>query len=575
YAIKLTLSGYQDWHRMVTVIAGSTTCVHATLTEVSTSTTIITVNPSVTYVNGTNTFMVNIEVANVLDLHGVNFDLVYDASILCPVNQAGEWAVKGDFLPSNATMFMPPTMSTSTTIGTINVSASIFGTSSGVDGTGTIATIQFKYSGIGSPETILTLNNVALKNHLLSDIPFITSNGEVVQASTEPFGSLSITSVPSGANIFLDGTNTTKMTPATITDILSGTHTLNLTKDGYLDWSSTITVTSGETRYINGTLTMLGDFNKDFYIDYNDLFVFTAVWHLHNSDSGWRKEADFNCDGYIDYNDMFAFTTIWHTHGKTMAPALSAPHITSTVRGYIGVDIDSNTEPIETTRTLSKGDTFTINVIAGKAIDLHGVNFDLVYDGILCPVKQDGRWAKEGDFLLSNTAQQSTIFLPTISTSTTIGTINVTTSIMGTDYGVDCTGTIATIRFEVTGEGKGRVSFHNVVYANHLSNRTNISDTRGGTITTVLLLDSSISEQVLVYPNPYYADKHNTIFFNHLSKNFTIQIFTITGELVREIYEKEWDVRNSTGEKVASGIYIYLIKDSSGDKKAGKLAVIR
>ncbi len=59
----------------------------------------------------------------------------------------------------------------------------------------------------------------------------------------------------------------------------------------------------------------------------------------------------------------------------------------------------------------------------------------------------------------------------------------------------------------------------------------------------------------------------------------TIQIFTIAGELVREIrvetLPQRWDVHNSSGEKVASGIYVYLIKYPAGNKKMGKLAVIR
>jgi hypothetical protein len=32
---------------------------------------------------------------------------------------------------------------------------------------------------------------------------------------------------------------------------------------------------------------------------------------------------------------------------------------------------------------------------------------------------------------------------------------------------------------------------------------------------------------------------------------------------------------NDSGDKVASGIYVYLITDSQGDKGRGKMAVIR
>ncbi|MBU0701363.1 T9SS type A sorting domain-containing protein, partial [bacterium] len=85
-------------------------------------------------------------------------------------------------------------------------------------------------------------------------------------------------------------------------------------------------------------------------------------------------------------------------------------------------------------------------------------------------------------------------------------------------------------------------------------------------------------EKALVYPNPYYANGDG-IYFDKLTENSTIQIFTIAGELVWETRvnssRMSWDVCNSAGEKVASGIYIYLIKNPAGKNKVGKLGVIR
>ncbi len=86
-------------------------------------------------------------------------------------------------------------------------------------------------------------------------------------------------------------------------------------------------------------------------------------------------------------------------------------------------------------------------------------------------------------------------------------------------------------------------------------------------------------ERALVYPNPYYDGKHSCIYFDRLSQDSIIQIFTIAGELVNEIRADSsrmgWNARNSAGEKVASGIYIYLITDPAGNKKAGKFGVIK
>jgi len=88
------------------------------------------------------------------------------------------------------------------------------------------------------------------------------------------------------------------------------------------------------------------------------------------------------------------------------------------------------------------------------------------------------------------------------------------------------------------------------------------------------------SKEVKVYPNPYKPSKgHTKIIFDKLSANVTIRIFTITGELVWEkeniTGSEEWLAVNKDNEKVASGIYIYLITDTTGDKTTGKLAVIK
>ncbi|MBI4752830.1 T9SS type A sorting domain-containing protein [Candidatus Desantisbacteria bacterium] len=86
-------------------------------------------------------------------------------------------------------------------------------------------------------------------------------------------------------------------------------------------------------------------------------------------------------------------------------------------------------------------------------------------------------------------------------------------------------------------------------------------------------------EKVVVYPNPYYANKHDGMYFDRLTRDSVIRIYTIAGELVREItvkdFPQKWDVRNEAGEDVTSGIYLYLIKDPAGNKKTGRLGVIR
>ena len=86
--------------------------------------------------------------------------------------------------------------------------------------------------------------------------------------------------------------------------------------------------------------------------------------------------------------------------------------------------------------------------------------------------------------------------------------------------------------------------------------------------------------RVRAYPNPYKGDKHSQIIFDNLTANVRIKIYTLDGELVKEIGEQEgnkayWDVKNKQGEKVTSGTYIYHITNPKGEEKKGKVAIIR
>jgi len=87
---------------------------------------------------------------------------------------------------------------------------------------------------------------------------------------------------------------------------------------------------------------------------------------------------------------------------------------------------------------------------------------------------------------------------------------------------------------------------------------------------------------VRVYPNPWRSDKHAghaSITFDGLVANTTIKLFTVSGHKVKELSTTQskidWDLTNNSGDKVASGIYLYVITDSAGDKVKGKVAVIR
>ncbi len=97
-------------------------------------------------------------------------------------------------------------------------------------------------------------------------------------------------------------------------------------------------------------------------------------------------------------------------------------------------------------------------------------------------------------------------------------------------------------------------------------------------------------DEFKVYPNPYRpgsATDHNDtalgkgIVFSGLTERSRIRIFTVAGELVREIKSSGavvlWDTKNNGGADVASGVYVYIVTDpdDTSHKAHGKLAIER
>lgn len=86
-------------------------------------------------------------------------------------------------------------------------------------------------------------------------------------------------------------------------------------------------------------------------------------------------------------------------------------------------------------------------------------------------------------------------------------------------------------------------------------------------------------ENLIVYPNPFSrGEGHGEISFRGLTSDARIRIFALTGELVKEEevswqYIWIWDVRNASGEELARGVYVWIVTNSVGERRIGKVAV--
>ncbi|MHB2026242.1 MAG: S8 family serine peptidase [Elusimicrobiota bacterium] len=84
--------------------------------------------------------------------------------------------------------------------------------------------------------------------------------------------------------------------------------------------------------------------------------------------------------------------------------------------------------------------------------------------------------------------------------------------------------------------------------------------------------------QAFAYPNPFRMSQSSLVFFNIPQQlknaNPVIKIYTVTGQLVAELTAFSWNGRNSSGNPVASGTYIFEVSSSAGHA-LGRMAVIR
>lgn len=83
-----------------------------------------------------------------------------------------------------------------------------------------------------------------------------TATASATLIPIESYGSIYVSSTPSGASVYLDGSYM-GISPKTISSVTKGGHTLRLEKAGYNTWESSVTVNPGQTSYVYPTLQPL------------------------------------------------------------------------------------------------------------------------------------------------------------------------------------------------------------------------------------------------------------------------------------------------------------------------------
>jgi subtilisin family serine protease/methionine-rich copper-binding protein CopC len=99
--------------------------------------------------------------------------------------------------------------------------------------------------------------------------------------------------------------------------------------------------------------------------------------------------------------------------------------------------------------------------------------------------------------------------------------------------------------------------------------------------TAALIFSSPDLSHVFAYPNPYRGDSgRDYVTIAGLTRQATVKILDVSGRILRTLQETDgnggvqWDLRDESGNPVASGIYVFYVV-GEGKRAVGKLAVVR
>ncbi|MGA2698716.1 MAG: PEGA domain-containing protein [Methanoregula sp.] len=99
------------------------------------------------------------------------------------------------------------------------------------------------------------LNTIYVQAGIVTAIPATLTSSGGNPGPVQPTGSLAVSTVPQNAEVWVDGLFR-GFTPLTVDTMVPGQHSVRISSDGYLDYTTTTTVISGQTAPVAATLTV-------------------------------------------------------------------------------------------------------------------------------------------------------------------------------------------------------------------------------------------------------------------------------------------------------------------------------
>jgi hypothetical protein len=264
HTLRLTLAGYQDCEQMVKVEAGKDTSASAALSPPPgpTGSLAVSSTPSgaAIWLHGEDTGQATPATLTAVPVgtHTLRLTLAgyqdYEQQVAVEAGQTTSVSAVLSPLP-------PPA-------GSIAVSSTPPGAAIWLDGqdTGQVTPATLTAVSVGTHTLRLTLAGYQdYEQQVEVEVGQTTSVSAVLSPLSPGHGSIAVSSTPPGAAVWLDGQDTGQVTPATLTAVSVGTHTVRLTLAGYLHWEDTsVAVAENQTTTIAATLARAIVIDGDF-----------------------------------------------------------------------------------------------------------------------------------------------------------------------------------------------------------------------------------------------------------------------------------------------------------------------
>jgi hypothetical protein len=311
------------------------------------SPTNISIEPPLTTTEGGKYLTVDINISGVSQLTAWQLKLYYNSTVL-----NGTLCTQGSFLSQIGSTFFWIIQfddKYNATHGILEAACSLIGSTSGANGTGTLASVTF--FSLNEGNTTLHLEDTKLGDAAIppNPIPHTTTNGNVQVISTSDIAVTNVTPLKTivgqgysmRINVTVENqgdqtetfnvtvyTNTTAIETQTVNSIPNGTSTIltfTWNTTGFAKGNYTISAYAwpvpGETDISNNTLTdgwvvvtIPGDVDGDFDVDIYDVVKITGIYASRQGDLQFNPNSDLDDDGEITIYDVVRCTSHYGQH---------------------------------------------------------------------------------------------------------------------------------------------------------------------------------------------------------------------------------------------------------------------